>query len=95
MRAFSQRLQRAVDYRREMREAMHQLYAENYSLEQIQKLIEFWSSPIGRKVYRLGPILTEERRKRGAGVFREPLMRISREVIEEESRQILIGKRED
>ena len=71
-----------------LRSMLQELYAEHYSIEEMQQLIAFWSSPVGRKLYRLNPVIAEQRKQRSAELLRQPLYQMSAEVIDEQTQEL-------
>ena len=67
---------------------IQELYLESYSLDELRQLIAFWSSPVGRKLYRLNPVIASERKNRAAELIRQPLYKLSAQVVIEETRTL-------
>lgn len=70
-------------------EAIFELYAENYSMDELKELIEFFSTPVGSKYARLQPLLQDERSRRAADVLDDPLARLAAGVIKLERDRLL------
>ncbi|MEE2704017.1 MAG: DUF2059 domain-containing protein [Myxococcota bacterium] len=92
VRTLAERLSDERQFRVALLDMLQKLYAESYSLEEMRQLIGFWSSPVGRKLYRLNPIIREERNRRAAELLRQPLYKLSAEVVEEETRTLTTGE---
>ena len=92
VRTLAERLSGQQQYRIALRNMLQELYAENYSLDQMRQLIAFWSSPAGRKFYRLSPVIRADRLRRSAELLRQPLLELSAQVIAEETRTLTRGE---
>ena len=88
VRTLAERLSAQRQFRIALRKMIQELYLESYSLDELRQLIAFWSSPVGRKLYRLNPVIASERKNRAAELIRQPLYKLSAQVVIEETRTL-------
>ena len=70
------------------------IYRNHFSESEMQELITFYGSPIGKKVSTLVPVILRERSETFARVYNERIQAISKDIIEKEINRIRLKLKE-